>query len=716
MAIKTIDDTILSNIANAIREVNGTENTYRPSQMANVIDDFYDTSGDDATVNNVLSGKKFHTASGAKVGEMPNRGGVSATISNKNDSITIQSGFTTGGTIGISTEEKNKIVAGNIKKDVTILGVTGSLETHSDPVLQNKTVKSTTVQQTITAGEGYDGIGTVTVSPIVLETKTVKSTTSSQTISPTSGKDGISQITVSPIVLETKTVKSTDAEQTVTPSTGKDGISQITVSPISLQNKVVTPSVCNVTVTPDSGYDALSSVVVSGDADLIAGNIKKDVTIFGVTGTLESGGTPVLQNKEVKSDTLQDLSVTADSGYDGLGTVTVKRFKLNNSQIIIPTTIVQTVTAGCNYDAMGLVTVQGDTNLIATNIKKDVSIFGVTGSYEGSSSPVLQSKTVTLGNTQQTITADSGYDGLSSVSVPAINLQNKTVTPTSSQQTITADSGYDGLGTVTVGAGGGGSDNLPAFVDGNSYSDDFTISGVSNYNPHSARSVSLPNTSTISNYAFVNSENLISVNAPCCISVGTYAFAYIQQTNPITIYLPLLRMVGQYAFSNSNGIQSISLPAVTDWGESDGLYNPAERGFYSCPSLQSVDLPNATVIPSYMFNSCSHLTSVNIPKVTTIKSTAFQFCSALQSINLPECTVIESSAFRNCSQLVSLTLGANTVCVLRSSNVFTSSGIANNSNARIYVPSDLVETYKSAQNWSTLSSKIEAIPEQSGGE
>jgi hypothetical protein len=31
MAIKTIDDTILSNIANAIRGVNGTENTYRPS-------------------------------------------------------------------------------------------------------------------------------------------------------------------------------------------------------------------------------------------------------------------------------------------------------------------------------------------------------------------------------------------------------------------------------------------------------------------------------------------------------------------------------------------------------------------------------------------------------------------------------------------------------------------------------------------------------------
>lgn len=90
------------------------------------------------------------------------------------------------------------------------------------------------------------------------------------------------------------------------------------------------------------------------------------------------------------------------------------------------------------------------TNLVEENIRSGVSILGVTGTYAGES-VTLQEKTVTPTESQQVVTPDSGYDGLSQVTVGAIQTEEQTVTPTTAEQEVTPTSGSY-LTKVTVSA------------------------------------------------------------------------------------------------------------------------------------------------------------------------------------------------------------------------------------------------------------------------
>ena len=85
---------------------------------------FYDTSDADAGQGDVLSGKTYYK-DGKKTGSMTNNGDTSGDISSKDGTVNIPTGYTSGGTVGIDSTEKAKIVSGNIKSGVTLLGVAG---------------------------------------------------------------------------------------------------------------------------------------------------------------------------------------------------------------------------------------------------------------------------------------------------------------------------------------------------------------------------------------------------------------------------------------------------------------------------------------------------------------------------------------------------------------------------------------------------------------
>lgn len=87
---------------------------------------------------------------------------------------------------------------------------------------------------------------------------------------------------------QTKTVTPKASAQTVTPDSGYT-LSSVTVNAVPTQTKTATPSASSQNITPDSGK-FLSKVTVNGDSNLVAGNIKSGVSIFGVAGSFEGSG------------------------------------------------------------------------------------------------------------------------------------------------------------------------------------------------------------------------------------------------------------------------------------------------------------------------------------------------------------------------------------------------------------------------------------------
>lgn len=89
------------------------------------------------------------------------------------------------------------------------------------------------------------------------------------------------------------------------------------------QEKTITPTANGVVVTPDTDY-TLSKVTVNGDSNLTAGNIKKGVKIFGVTGMLESGTSSKIQpSKSLTITSNGTTTITPDASYDAIRQVGV---------------------------------------------------------------------------------------------------------------------------------------------------------------------------------------------------------------------------------------------------------------------------------------------------------------------------------------------------------------------------------------------------------
>ena len=266
--------------------------------------------------------------------------------------------------------------------------------------------------------------------------------------------DAISQGGSPTLETVTKTYTPTESVQTetITPSSGYDGIDEVDVTVNAIPSNYVGSGVTQrdstdlsasgATVTAPSGYYAenATKTIASGSATPAA-----SISATGAGKTVGNG--TITLTKSAVSNTPQVTAGYISSGTAGNTSVSLTASVTTQAgQTYHPSTTDQSVAA--NTYVLGAQTFNAvtTTNLTAENIKDGVTIkigdstdddcvTSVTGSYTGGGANLQAKTNIAPTTSSQTITADTGYDGLSSVQINAMP-SGTAGTPTASKGAV----------------------------------------------------------------------------------------------------------------------------------------------------------------------------------------------------------------------------------------------------------------------------------------
>lgn len=192
--------------------------------------------------------------------------------------------------------------------------------------------------------------------------------------------------------------------------------------------------------------------------------------------------------------------------------------------------------------------------------------------------------------------------------------------------------------------------------------------------------------------AFYGASKLTTVYFPKVTTLGSYAFAGSGLTRVTEAEFPSL-INPSVGFREAN-ITEVDLPKITG--------NTGQ--FYGCKKLVRVNMPNATVLGS--FNLCTALVDVNMPLLTSITTNGFRGCTALEMLDFQGSPTIGAYSMLDNPAFKILILRGSNVATLSSTTAF---GFTSSKDLYIYVPRDIVDSYKSAQNWSTIADRIRVL-------
>lgn len=199
----------------------------------------------------------------------------------------------------------------------------------------------------------------------------------------------------------------------------------------------------------------------------------------------------------------------------------------------------------------------------------------------------------------------------------------------------------------------------------------------------------------------------------------------------IEVIIPNLKTVASNMFFQCYKLEAVNFPKVTSidsnafsactalkevhFSDSFNLTSSARSCFQGCGfevinMLNMPNMSNVTMLPSSCFASCRSLAMAVLPKVKSIEGSAFQYCEALETIDFYALESISGYYnFEKCSVLTALILrNESNVCTLKTSSQFNTTPIKDGT-GYIYVPAALVDSYKTATNWTTFANQFRAL-------